>query len=311
MIILIDIVLLGTSALIPLPDRALTAAVLYCRGHSILFDCGEWTQAAARKAGASLMQVDMVALTHYHGDHIFGMPGLMQTLCSMGRTEPLYITGPEGMEEELAPILKLVGWTSYEIRMIEVPKEGLKLAELDPGWPQEAMLHAFKTEHRISSQGYSFTLGRPGKFMPQKAKELGVPVNQWGLLQKGNSVRVGDMKVTPDQVLGEPRKGLKFVFSGDTAVCDTLIDAAKDADLLIAEATYGENGQAQLAIDHGHMNFAQAAAVASRSGARQLWLAHYSQMIEDPEIYLPNAAEIFPETHCGKDGMRTSLQFEK
>ena len=116
---------------------------------------------------------------------------------------------------------------------------------------------------------------------------------------------------TPDQVLGEPRKGLKFVFSGDTAVCDTLIDAAKDADLLIAEATYGENGQAQLAIDHGHMNFAQAAAVASRSGARQLWLAHYSQMIEDPEMYLPNAAEIFPETHCGKGGMKTSLQLER
>ena len=130
---MIDIVLLGTSALIPLPDRALTAAVLYCGGHSILFDCGEWTQAAARKAGAPLMKVDMIALTHYHGDHIFGMPGLMQTMCSMGRTEPLYITGPEGMEEELAPILKLVGWTSYEIRMMEVPKEGLKLAELDPG----------------------------------------------------------------------------------------------------------------------------------------------------------------------------------
>lgn len=308
---MIDITLLGTAALVPLPERALTAAVLYCGGHSILFDCGEWTQAAARKAGVSLMKVDMIALTHYHGDHIFGMPGLMQTMCSLGRTEPLYITGPEGMAEELEPILKLVGWTSYEIRLIEIPTEGLKLTDLVEGWPKEAALSVFKTEHRISSQGYCFTLGRAGKFMPQKAKELGVPTNQWGLLQKGQSVQVGDVTVLPNQVLGEPRKGLKFVFSGDTAACDSLIEAAREADLLICEATYGENEQAQLAIDHGHMNFAQAAEVAAKAGAKQLWLAHYSQMIEDPKTYLPNAASIFAGTICGEDGMSTTLQFEK
>lgn len=308
---MIDITLLGTAALVPLPERALTAALLTCGGHSILFDCGEGTQSAARKAGVSLMKVDMIALTHYHGDHIFGMPGLLQTMCSMGRTETLYITGPEGMSEELAPILKLVGWTSYDIQLIEIQEKGLQLSDLIKGWPAEAKLSVFQTEHRISSQGYCFTLSRAGKFMPQKAKELGVPTNQRGLLQKGQSVQVGERTVLPQQVMGEARKGLKFVFSGDTAACDSLITAAQDADLMICEATYGEKEQAQLAIDHGHMNFVQAAETAAKAGVKQLWLSHYSQMIDDPQTYLPNAKEIFENTICGEDGMSTTLQFEK
>ena len=119
---MIDVTLLGTSALLPLPDRALTSALLTLNGRSILFDCGEGTQSAARKAGVSLMKTDLIALTHYHGDHIFGLPGLLQTMGVMERAEPLFITGPEGVREELAPILKLAGPTGYEIRLIELPK---------------------------------------------------------------------------------------------------------------------------------------------------------------------------------------------
>ena len=308
---MIDITLLGTSALVPLPDRALTAVALTCAGHSILFDCGEGTQTAARKAGVSLMKADMIALTHYHGDHIFGLPGLLQTMCCLGRTEKLYITGPAGIREELSPILKLAGWMSYAIELIQLPDGGQRLGELIKGWPSEATLTAFKTEHRVPSQGYCFTLGRAGKFMPQKAKELGVPMNQWGLLQKGQNVQAGETLIRPEQVLGKPRKGLKFVFSGDTSACDGLITAAKEADLLISEATYGENEQAELAVSHGHMNFAQAASVARQANVKWLWLAHYSQMIEDPQAYLPNAAVLFADTVCGQDGMRTTLLFEK
>ena len=307
---MIDITLLGTAALMPIPERALTAATLVCAGHTILFDCGEGTQCAARRAGVSLMKADMIALTHYHGDHIFGMPGLLQTMTSMGRTEPLYIIGPEGLEDAMAPILTLTGWTSYEIRLMAMPAEGIRLSELVDGWPAEALLTAFSTEHRIPSQGYGFTLSRAGKFMPQKAKALGVPVNRWGILQKGGSVQVDGVTVLPEQVLGAPRKGLKFVFSGDTAACDALMEAARDADLMISEATYGENEQARLAEDHGHMNFAQAASVAAKAGVKQLWLAHYSQMIVNPADFLPNAAAIFENTVCGEDGMSTTLRFE-
>lgn len=308
---MIDITLIGTAALSPLPGRALTAVQLSLNGHTILFDAGEGTQSAARGAGISLIKTDLIALTHYHGDHIFGMPGLLQTMCSMGRTETLYITGPEGLKEALAPILELAGWTSYEIVLMEMPKEGLALSTLVKGWPEGAVLTAFSTEHRVPSQGYQFNLNRAPKFMPKKAKELGVPTNMWGLLQKGQSVTVGERTVTPDEVMGEARKGLKFVYSGDTCACDSLISAAEGADLLILEATYGEDEQAQLAAGHGHMNFRQAAETAKKANAKELWLAHYSQMIENPDAYLKNASEVFENTVCGKDGMKTTLQFEK
>lgn len=308
---MIDITLIGTAALFPTPERALTSVFLTCGGHSILFDCGEGTQSAARKAGVNFMKTDLIALTHYHGDHILGLPGLLQTMSNMKRTEILYITGPEGLQEELKTILKLARRTFYPIEPIEIPADGLKLSEFIRGWASEARLTAFKTEHCVPSQGYSFTLGRAGKFMPQTAEKLGVPVNQWGLLQKGQSVQVGDEIILPEQVLGEPRRGLKFVFTGDTAFCDNLITAAEGADLLISEATYGELDQAPHAIEHGrHMTFAQAAQVAKQAGVKQLWLAHYSQMIMNPQDYLRNATDIFPNTVCGKDGLSTTLHFE-
>ena len=307
---MIDITLLGTSALMPLPNRALTSAFLSCEGHSILFDCGEGTQTAARKAGISLMKTDIFAITHYHGDHIFGLPGLLQTMTSMSRTDKLYITGPEGLNDSLEPILKLAGGLSFETELIEIPDEGIMLAELIHGWPHESKLSAFMTEHRIISQGYCFELGRAGKFMPERAKELNIPVNLWSILQKGQSVVVNENMIMPEQVLGERRKGLKFIFTGDTAECDNLTDAARDADLMICDATYGENEQSELAKAHGHMNFSQAAETAKKAGVKQLWLSHYSPMIDDPLQYLPDALNIFADTLCGHDGMKITLKFE-
>ena len=307
---MIDITLLGSAALMPIPERALTAVALTCAGHTILFDCGEGTQTQARKTGVSLMKGDVIALTHYHGDHIFGLPGLLQSLCMAGRTQPLIIVGPEGLEAAMKPILALAGWTTYEIRLMTLPEEGLKLSELVRGWPEKARLSAFPTEHRVPSQGYCFTLGRAGKFMPEKAKALGIPVNQWGLLQKGQCIQSGGVAFCPEDVLGEGRRGLKFVFSGDTALCDSLIRASKDADLMICEATYGENEQARLAVDRGHMTFAQAAETGKLAGVKELWLTHFSQMVEDPCEYLPNATAVFQNTVCGEDGMKTTLKFE-
>lgn len=307
---MIEFTMLGTAALAPVPGRALTAGLLECAGRSILFDCGEGTQTAARAAGVSLMKTDLIALTHYHGDHIFGLPGLFQTLNSQGRTQTLTITGPEGLEEALAPIRKLTGRTIYELRLLPLPEDGLRLKELCESWPDGALLRAFKTEHRVPSQGYCFTLSRPGKFLPERAEALGVPVTQWKLLQKGQSVSLGETLIRPEQVLGGPRRGLKLVFSGDTAACESLRNAARDADLLICDGTYGENEQAALALEYGHMNFAQAARLASEAGARELWLTHYSQMIEDPAAYLANAAALFPQSVCAADGMSRALRFE-
>lgn len=303
---MIDVTLLGTAALMPLPERALSSVFLSCGGHSILFDCGEGTQSAARKWGVSLMKTDIIALTHYHGDHYFGLPGLLQTMNSMNREIPLTITGPMGLREAMAPILALTGWVQYPIRLLELPANGIDLSEFYPG----ARLTPIPTDHRVSSQGYVFTLSRPGKFQPEKARALGLPYRLWGLLQKGQTVRWEGKDYTPSQVLGEPRRGLKVVFTGDTAYCKSLVEASGEADLLICDATYAEPHQAELAIQHGHMNFAQAACLAAEARVRRLWLTHFSQMIQEPEEALPNAAVVFPDAQCGQDGMTIQLRFE-
>ena len=295
----------------PIPERALTSALLTCAGRSVLFDCGEGTQTAARRAGVSLMKADLIALTHYHGDHIFGLPGLLQTMNCLGRTEALWITGPRGLEEAMAPILTLTGGVGYPIRLTALPEEGLILSRLRGEWPDGAELRAFPTEHRVSSQGYCFTLNRAGRFLPEAARALGVPVELWRLLQKGQSVQVGADVVSPEQVMSAPRKPLKFVFSGDTTACDSLTRAAEGADLLICEATYAEDEQAALAEERGHMTFSQAAALAAAAGVKRLWLSHYSQRIEDPRACLGIASAIFSDAECGEDGMRATLRFEE
>ena len=308
---MIDITLLGTSSMLPLPERALSSAFLSCGGHSILFDCGEGTQTAARKAGVSLMKTDIIALTHYHGDHIFGLPGLWQTMHNMGRAEPLYITGPEGLFAALRPLVTLAGALNFEIIPICLPENGLELDTLIKGFKHGAKLTPFQTEHRVPSFGYCFTLSRPGKFMPDKARALNVPETDFKILQNGQSVTACGNTVFPEQVLGAPRKGLKFVFSGDTAYCDTLIKASRGADLVIFDATYAEDEQEQIAVEHGHMNFAQAAAAAAEASVKRLWLTHYSQMIKEPCEYLRQAEKIFENTVCGYDGLSVTLEFEE
>lgn len=308
---MIEMKLIGTNALVPTPERALTAATLSCAGHTLLFDCGEGTQSAARKAHAHIMHVDAICLTHYHGDHIFGLPGYLQTMGTMGRTEPLYIFGPEGLEDMLETIMKLCVFLPYELRPVALPAEGLQLCTLLPGWPREAVLHPIATQHRVPSQGYRFTLGRPGRFLVEKARALGVPQSFWGRLQHGESIQLDDRTVTPADVLGEPRKGLSVVFTGDTRPCDAVRMAAQDADLLVMEATYGGNDQEALALEYGHSTFASTARLAAEAGVRRLWLVHYSGMITDPTEYLPNAQAHFPDAVCGEDGMSTILSFAK
>ena len=301
--LLITVTLLGTSALLPLPGRAETAAVLSCGGRSVLFDCGEGTQTAARAAGVSLMKTDVVALTHYHGDHIFGLPGLCQTMSVLGRTEPLTVVGPGDVEKELEHIVGLMRPLSFELRLVPMPAEGMELGG--------GRLTAFETAHRGISQGYRFDLPRAGRFLPERAAALHVPQRLWGVLQKGGTVEADGRVVRPEDVLGGSRRGLSVVFTGDTLACESVERAAHDADLLLCEATYGEDGQAELAAQFGHMTFSEAGRLAANAGARRLWLMHYSQMIKDPGGYLPNAQRYYPGAECGFDGKSVVLGFEE
>lgn len=308
---MIDVTLIGTGALAPMPDRALASAAFTLAGRTLLLDCGEGTQAAARKAGVSLMKIDAIALTHYHSDHTFGIPGLLQSMGMAGREEPVILTGPKGLEEAMKPFLMLCPYLPFALRLMELPEGGLPLCALGSAWPGQAHITPFQTEHKVVSQGYRIELKRPGRFLPQKARELGVPVADYKLLQRGENVQAGSALITPDQVMGPPRRGLSVVYTGDTSVCHAMASAAKDADLLICEATYGENEQEALAQDHGHMTFSQAARLAAHAGARRLWLTHYSPMISDPEEYAQNASSVFPAAVCGRDSMTITLHFDE
>lgn len=309
---MLTITLLGTAATMPLPERALTAALAECAGHALLFDCGEGTQTAARRAGVNLMRLDAICLTHYHGDHIFGLPGLLQTLGCQGRTRPLTIFGPAGLAEIFAALRGLTGPLPYPVRIQALGEEPVALDAKFGGWPAGATLTAVRTRHRVRSIGYRLELPRAGRFDPERARALDVPVRQWKELQRGQSICLPDgTPVQPQQVLGAPRRGLSFVFSGDTAPCPGLEQAAREADLLLCDATYALPEQEDQAKLYGHSTFGQTAALAARAGAKRLWLVHYSPMILSPEEHLEQAQRFFPAAECGFDGKRIILQYEE
>ena len=297
---MVTVTLLGTAATMPLPQRALTTALLSWDGRSLLFDCGEGTQAAAMKAGVGLSRLEAICLTHYHGDHVFGLPGLLQTIACQGRTAPLLLAGPKGLEQFWAVMRLQAGPLPYQVVLADAAEQ--------PLWFEGgAELSAIPTRHRVPSQGYCFHLPRAGRFDPEKARALGVPIRDWKRLQQGETVN----GVAPEQVCGPARRGIKVVFSGDTAPCPALEEAARDADLLICDATYDQDELAPEAARYGHSTFRQSAELAARAGVRRLWLAHYSPRIKEPEASLPLAQSICPAAECGFDGKTVSLRFEE
>lgn len=309
---MLTITLLGTAATMPLPERALTVALAESGGHGLLFDCGEGTQTAARRAGVNLMRLDAICLTHYHGDHIFGLPGLLQTLGCQGRTKSLTLIGPQGLDELWQALRALTGPLPYPVHTRVLADEPLALETLAEGWAAGARLIPIRTKHRVKSIGYRLELPRAGRFDPARAKALGVPVQQWRLLQRGETVTLENgTAVSPCEVLGAPRRGLSFVFSGDSAPCAGLEQAAQGADLLLCDATYALPEQEDQAKLYGHSTFGQSAALAARAGAKRLWLTHYSPMILEPEEHLAQAQAFFPAAECGFDGKRITLQYEE
>lgn len=309
---MLTVSLLGTAATLPRPDRALSSAVFSVSGRHILLDCGEGTQLALHRERISPMKIDLIALTHYHGDHILGLPGLLQTMDTMGRTAPLYIIGPEANHEIiLSAVLTLADALSFPVHFRPLPEDGLQLHSLCPRWPAEATLHAFPTLHRVPSQGYRLSLARMRRLNADKATELGIPRHVWRMLQAGLSVTVNGQSISPDAVCGPKRPGLSVVFTGDTAPCQTVELAANTADLLIMDATYADESLADKAALYGHATFAQTAMLARRAGVKRLWLTHYSAMITAPEEALPAAQAHFPAAECGTDGKRILLTFRE
>ena len=306
---MIQMTLIGTAAAAPLSDRALSCAALTCQGRTLLFDCGDGTQSALRKARVSMMSIDVICLTHFHGDHIFGLPGLLQSMALHSRTRPVTLVVPHEDDPCLPALMTLSLPLTFDVSVVTLPPEGLPLRSLIPDARADAVLSPIATQHRVPSAGYRFTLSHAGRFLPERARALGVPQKLWGRLQHGECVTVDGRAIAPADVLSEPRQPLRIIYTGDTRPCEAVLEAARDADLLIMEATYGEDAHEAQAVKYGHSTFSATARLAAEAGAKRLWLTHYSGMIADPQAHLPNAQAHFPQVVCGYDGLTATLSF--
>ena len=295
---MLKVTLLGTGGTQPLPDRALAAAAVTAAGRSVLLDCGEGTQVGLRRYGVSAYKLSAVLLTHYHGDHILGLPGLLQTLGSLNRTEPLMICGPKGMDTVAKAVMALAGPQPYAVRWQEVE---------EPFCVDTLKITPFPLQHRVPCQGYVLELPRAGRFDPARAKAAGIPLAYWKNLQKGEPIG----GYTPDQVLGAPRRGLKVVYATDTRPCPALEAAAQGADLLCMDATYAEDADLPKAKLYGHATCREVGTLAAAAQVRRLWLTHYSAAVTDPAVGLAAAQSAYPGAMAGYDGLAEELEFDK
>lgn len=302
---MIDVCLLGTGGMMPLPYRYLTAMMARYNGKSILIDCGEGTQIAMKQKGWSPKPIDVICFTHFHADHISGLPGMLLTMGNAERTEPLLIIGPKGLEKVVSALRMIAPELPFELRFHELSQP---FEQIDMG---DYRIEAFRVNHNVICYGYNLIVERAGRFQVEKAKALGLPVQLWNPLQKGNVVEFEGKTYTPDMVMGSPRKGIKVTYCTDTRPTRSIEENAAHADLFICEGMYGEPDKQQKAREHKHMTFYEAANLAKAAEVSQMWLTHYSPSLPWPDQYLPQVTKIFPKAITAKDGQTIELDFEE
>ena len=303
---MLDICLLGSGGMMPLPYRWLTALMVRYNGSSLLIDCGEGTQIAIKEKGWSFKPIDVICFTHYHGDHISGLPGLLLTMGNAERTEPLTLIGPKGLERVVNALRVIAPELPFPIIYKEI-NGNEETFELADGY----RLKAFRVNHGILCYGYTLELDRAGKFQLQKAMEQEIPKQYWSRLQKGETITDEQAVYTPDIVLGPPRKGIKLTYCTDTRPVPAIVENASGSDLFICEGMYGEKDKDAKAREHKHMTFYEAAKLARDAQVGEMWLTHYSPSLTRPEEYMDDVRKIFPAAKAGKDRKSVELDFEK
>ena len=298
-----EIIFLGTSSAVHSKERNHPSIALKAFGDIMLFDCGEGTQRQILFTKVSPMKISKIFITHYHGDHILGLPGLLQSMSLHGRESKLTIYGPHGLNNIKNAIYSL-GYCA-----IDFPVE---FVEIDSGIIEETdeyVITAQRVRHNVPTLAYSIEEKKKPRFLREKAIELGVPVGPaFGRLHNGEEVEVNGKIIKPEQVLGEPRKGIKITYSGDTRPCEEIISLAQDSTILIHESTFINKDNTN-AEEHAHSTSIDAAYTAKYSNSKELILTHISTRYgeEYANIMLKEAREIFENTRIAKDLMEIEL----
>lgn len=307
---MIDLLLLGCGGGMPMPNRFLSATLISYKGRKILIDCGEGTQVSMRISNTGFKTIDVICITHIHGDHIVGLPGLLGTIGNSGRTEPITIIGPEGITDTVNKLRVIANWLPYEINIIENPKNTLDISNESVNW--NAQISTMELDHSSPCVGYSFYFKRQRKFDIEKAKQNNVPKILWGRLQKNEKIiNLDGVEYTNEMVLGEERKGLKVSIITDTRPIEGISDFVKGSDYFICEGTYGDDEDLPKAIKNKHMTFRESAILAQNGEVKNLLLTHFGTAMNEPEIYLENAKQIFNNTIIGFDRYKTTLVFDE
>lgn len=300
---MLEITLLGCGGMLPMKERWLTSCLVSCQGHSILIDCGEGTQIALKHAGRRTIPVDLICITHFHADHISGLPGFLLSMGNEGRTEPVAIVGPPGIEKIVKSLCIIAPNLPFEVRCIEA----------EPGFSfmnDILTITPFEAKHSVRCFGYSIELHRKAEFSPRKAKENSVPVKIWSQLQRKGEAEFEGRYYTYDMVSEGERKGLKFTYCTDSRPSDTIVHYAKNSDLLICEGLYYAPEKLDRALKTKHMMYSEAADVAKQGNVKRLWLTHFSPAVQNPEEGIGYAKNIFSAAECGFDGKSIDLLFE-
>ncbi len=300
---MIDICLLGTGGMMPMPNRWLSCALLRYGSTLTLFDCGEGTQVPWKSLGWGFRQLGAICLTHMHADHVAGLPGVLFMVAHAGRTEPLNIYGPIGTTYVIEGLRRIAADLPFPIHIHEL-KGGDRFAL--PGDLQGACTAA---SHGIPCLAYRVELARRPAFQAERAQQLGLPVQLWSRLQRGETLEFAGQTITPDQVLGEPRRGIACTFITDTRPTRDLSVLAQGVDLLICESMYDHPEDLPLAQANGHMLAEEAAGIARDAGAHALVLTHFSPKINDPSGAERAARRVFANTRAAQDGMVITLEY--
>ena len=305
---MLHVTLLGSGGSIPLPDRFLSSALLEYQGRKILVDAGEGTQVSMRSINSGFKDLDVICITHLHGDHIIGLQGMMGTTSNAGRTKPMTIIGPKGINDVLAGFRLISPFLNYEVKVIENPTEPITIH--NDYIHGELKITPLPVNHTRPCLAYRFDIQRAPHFDREKAISNQVPQKFWKTLQQHSKVTTEEGKTyTNDMVLGERRKGLSLSFVTDTLPIPEIIPFIKYSDLFICCANYGDNNDKQKADKNKHMTFADAATLAKKGEVNQLLLTHFSQAMRHPEEFAHNATAIFKNTLIGQDHLQVELNF--